>query len=114
MTDPVAPEPAPGAGDEADADAVGADDLARLVDRVPPGWTEVAYGGRTWGLSRTDRAEGRTTTLWAEELGGLGFVSANVWRTSGGEVLRPCEMPAETVLDLLRGWTPHEDGQGDH
>ena len=88
---------------------VGADDapdLASLVDRVPEGWTEVAYDGRSWGLSRTERAEGRTTTLYAEELGGPGFVSANVWRTSGGEVLRPCEMPARDVLDFLRGWAP--------
>ena len=81
-------------------------DLSALVERVPEGWTEVAYRGHAWGLSRTDRAEGRTTTLYAEELGGPGFVSANVWRTSGGEVLRPCEMPAAAVVDFLRSWTP--------
>lgn len=81
-------------------------DLAVLVERVPPGWTEVAYAGGRWGLSRTDRAGGASTSLYAERLGGPGVVSANVWRTSGGEVLRPCEMPAREVLDFLRGWEP--------
>ena len=81
-------------------------ELHALVDRVPPGWTEVAYAGRTWGLTRADHAGGGTTTLYAEELGGTSVVSANVWHTSGGDVLRPCEMPAEVVVDFLRGWEP--------
>ena len=59
-----------------------------------------------WGLTRADHAQGGTTTLYAEELGGPAAVSANVWHTSGGDVLRPCEMPAQVVLDFLRGWVP--------
>ncbi len=81
-------------------------ELHTLVDRVPVGWTEVGYAGRSWGLTRADHAKGGTTTLYAEELGGPGAVSANVWHTRGGDVLRPCEMPARDVLDFLRGWTP--------
>ena len=87
-------------------ETVGPEELHRLVDRVPVGWTEVGYAGRTWGLTRTDRAGGATTTVYAEDLGGTSAVSANVWHTSGGDVLRPCEMPAQVVLDFLRGWTP--------
>ncbi len=89
--------------------AGGPEELDALVDRVPVGWSEVAYDGRRWGLTRTDRAAGGTTSIYAEELGGAGCVSANVWRTRTGRVLRPCEMPAERVLDFLRGWT---DGPG--
>lgn len=80
-------------------------DLAALVDRVPEGWTRVAYDGRTYGLSRTTRADGRSISLYAEELGGDDVVSTNVYRTIDGDLLRPCEMPAEKVLDFLRGWT---------
>jgi len=29
-------------------------------------------------------------------------MSANVWRTEAGTLLRPCEMPAEQVLEVLR------------
>ena len=81
------------------------DELHALVERVPVGWTEVDYAGRTWGLTRTDHARGGTTTLYAEELGGTTAVSANVWHTSRGDVLRPCEMEEQTVLAFLRGWT---------
>ena len=86
-------------------ESVKPEELHALVERVPVGWTEVAYAGRTWGLTRSDHAGGGTTTLYAEELGGPDAVSANVWRTRGGDVLRPCEMPAQVVLDFLRGWT---------
>jgi hypothetical protein len=81
-------------------------ELHALVERVPVGWTEVGYAGRSWGLTRSDHAHGGTTTLYAEELGGASAVSANVWHTSAGDVLRPCEMPAQVVLAFLRGWTP--------
>ena len=92
--------------------AVGPAELRALVDRVPLGWTEVGYAGRSWGLTRTDHAGGGTTTLYAEELGGPSIVSANVWHTRGGDVLRPCEMPAAVVLVFLRGWTPDERPAG--
>lgn len=78
--------------------------LAALLDRVPEGWTLVEYDGRRYGLSRTTRARGRSVTLFAEELGGTGVVSTNVLRTSTGDLLRPCEMPAATVLAFLHSW----------
>jgi len=45
-------------------------ELERLIDRVPEGWTPVAYDGRRYGLTRTTRAAGRSVSLLAEELGG--------------------------------------------
>ena len=81
-------------------------ELERLVDRVPEGWTPVAYDGRRYGLTRTTRAAGRSVSLLAEELGGSGLVSANVYRTQAGLLLKPCEMPEATVLAFLRGWQP--------
>ncbi len=87
-------------------------DLAALVDRVPQGWTRVRYAGRTYGLSRSERAGGGAVSLYAEELGGADVVSTNVYRTSAGEVLRPCEMPAAKVLAFLAGWTAAPHGSG--
>lgn len=55
-------------------------------------------------MSRTSRASGHSIAVYAEELRGTGVVSTNVYRTDGGDQLRPCEMPAETVLDFLREW----------
>jgi hypothetical protein len=71
---------------------------------VPEGWTATTYRGRPYGLRRTSRADGRSVALFAEELGGTDVVSANVYRTSAGDVLKPCEMPAATVLAFLAGW----------
>ncbi len=81
-------------------------ELDELLDRVPEGWTPVRYDGRRWALTRTTRAGGGSVSLLAEQLGGPGLVSANVYRTTDGALLRPCEMPAERVLAFLRGWTP--------
>lgn len=84
------------------------DDLGALLDRVPEGWTTVASAGRRWGLSRTSRAGGRSVSIYAEELGDDTIISTNVYRTAAGDLLRPCEMPAEAVLAFLRGWAPLE------
>lgn len=78
------------------------DDLDALVARVPLGWSRQLVDGRAWGISRTDRSDGRSSTIDGEELGGAGRMSANVWRTGSGTLLRPCEMPAEQVLEVLR------------
>jgi hypothetical protein len=80
--------------------------LEALVARVPEGWTAVTYAGRRWGLTRTTHVDGRSVSVYAEELGGPDVVSANVFRLSGGAELRPCEMPAATVLEFLEGWEP--------
>ena len=85
--------------------------IAELLDRLPEGWTAVRYRGRRWGASHTRHAGGRVEKLYAEELGGTGVVSANLYLPGGSdgqdaEQLRPCEMPAADVLDFLRGWEP--------
>ena len=80
--------------------------LESLVARVPEGWTAVSYAGRRYGLTRTTHTDGRSVSVFAEELGGSDVVSANVFRLSGGAELRPCEMPAAKVLAFLEGWLP--------
>jgi hypothetical protein len=81
-------------------------ELSMLVDRVPEGWTLVEYDGRRWGLNRTTRTHGGSVAIYAEQLGGSDVVSANVYRTPTGDLLKPCEMPTDLVLAFLRGWRP--------
>jgi hypothetical protein len=78
------------------------EELDALVARVPLGWSRLLIDGRAWGITRVDRAGGRSSTIDGEELGGVRRMSANVWRTEAGTLLRPCEMPAEQVLEVLR------------
>ncbi|MDT9593383.1 peptide methionine sulfoxide reductase [Nocardioides zeae] len=85
--------------------------VADLVRRLE-GRDVVRYRGRRWAVTTRAYAGGRSLKLWAEELGGTDVVSANVYLGPGlgdagrGEAFRPCEMPAERVLDFLRGWEP--------
>ncbi|MFC3687189.1 peptide methionine sulfoxide reductase [Aquipuribacter hungaricus] len=80
--------------------------VADLLARLPVGHSEVRYRGRRWSVTRTVQQHGRVEKLWAEELGGRGVVSANLYRGATGDRFRPCEMPAAVVLDFLTGWSP--------
>lgn len=80
------------------------DPVLPLLERLPLGWSEVSYAGRRWGVLRTAALGGRSQKLWAEDLGGTAFVSANLYVGDDGvERFRPCEMPARRVLDFLEG-----------
>lgn len=81
-------------------------DLDELLARVPEGWTRFEIDGQPWAVSRVARARGRSVTLEAEQLGTTDRFGANIWLTSSGAVLKPCEVPAEKVLELLRA-LPH-------
>ena len=84
-------------------------DLGGLVDALPEGWSEVTYAGRRYGLTKITRTGGRSLSVYAEQLNGSDVISANVYRTGSGDVLKPCEIPAAEVLDFLRGADPVTD-----
>ena len=93
----------------------GAQDLERLLARFPEGWSRASYAGRVWGVSRTSSVAGRVHRVYAEALAGRGadqpgaapdVVSANLYRVGGRTELRPCEMPAQVVLDFLEQARP--------
>ena len=84
------------------------DELKELFDRLPVGWSVVAYDGRRYGVTRTVLTGGRSQKVLAEALDGSDLVSANLYRTSDEDVLKPCEMPAEKVLDFLRRQRPED------
>ncbi len=86
-------------------------DYGALFDRVPVGWSEVVYEGRRYGLTRSEAAQGRAVTVYAEELGGRDVVSANLYLTSSGAQLRACEMPDAKVVDFLAGFEPIDPGR---
>jgi peptide-methionine (S)-S-oxide reductase len=61
------------------------------------------FDGRRYGVTRTVLAHGQIEKLYAEELGGLDLISANLY---AGDRLRPCEMPAEKVIAFLSAARP--------
>jgi hypothetical protein len=78
-------------------------ELRERILALPAGYSVVQYQSRSYGLSRTDFSAGRSLKVYAEELGGTDFISFNFYRTSSGDLLKPCEMPAEKVRAFLVG-----------
>ena len=77
-------------------------ELDALIAAIPEGWTRVRIAGHVWGITRTTRAGGRVISFDAERLGDNEYLGANVWMLSEGSVLKPCEVPAEKVMQVLR------------
>ena len=71
-------------------------------DTLPIG----AYGGSAmgtrWRVTKQQLAYGRSQKLEAEEMGGSGYVSFNLYRLATGQaILKPCEMPVESVTAFI-------------
>ncbi|TDE14226.1 hypothetical protein [Jiangella asiatica] len=79
-----------------------AQELDTLLSSIPEGWSRAEVDGQAWGVRRVTRAGGKVISLNAERLGDTEQLGANVWITSDGPVLRPCEVPADKVMRFLR------------
>lgn len=73
-------------------------------DRMPLGGYGANYEGRRYRVTKTQMAHGRSQKLEAEELGGTDYVSFNLYRLAGGDVLlKPCEMTEDKVIAFVQG-----------
>ncbi len=77
-------------------------DLLTRLDTLIPGYQEVTFRGRRYGLTRHSFNQGRSLKVYAQELGGTDFISFNLYHIRGQARLKPCEMPEEKVLTFLR------------
>lgn len=75
--------------------------LQTTINKIPIGATKMRLNGKKYLVTRKDFNQGRSTKVYAEELGGNDFISFNFYLTSKGEQLKPCEMPTQKVLDFL-------------
>lgn len=86
--------------------ALDAETLLHRIAAWPEGYREGDYGGRRWGATLTRGAGGAGLSLFARELGGADFVSANFYRLAAGAAARPCEMPLGKVARFVYGFSP--------
>lgn len=77
-------------------------EIVCLLESIPEGWTRTEIDGHAWGVSRTTKVNGRIVSVYAERLDNTETISANIWQTSDGPLLKPCEMPAPKVMKFLR------------
>jgi len=75
-------------------------------DALPLGTFQGRAGGRRYIVTRSDFSSGAAQKLIAEELGGPGYISLNLYRLSSGARLKPCEMPEVKVVDFVRAFRP--------
>lgn len=61
------------------------------------------YEQRRYGVTVKHLNNGRSIKLYAEDLAGNDFISANLYSGASSDYFRPCEMPAEKVLRFLEG-----------
>ena len=102
-TEPTdAPAPLSCGLDRPPADAHASAELEVLIASIPDGWSRVHIGDQSWAVTRRSRADGKVISLEAEQLGASESIGANIWLTSRGVILKPCEVPAETVMRFLR------------
>ncbi|CNE00623.1 Uncharacterised protein [Mycobacterium tuberculosis] len=78
------------------------EELNALVSAIPEGWSRARIAGQAWGVTRTTHAGGKVISVSGERLSDNEQLSANVWLTSEGAVLKPCEVPPEKVMKFLR------------
>jgi hypothetical protein len=79
------------------------------LETLPRGYSQGQYHERRWGVTLTEATGGRRFKLFAEELGGTDVVSFNLYLTGdGGPQLKPCEMPADKVIDFVVGYQPDD------
>lgn len=74
-----------------------------LLRKIPLGYSEGMYQGKRYALTRRDFNAGRSSKVFARELGGNDFISFNFYETTTETHFKPCEMPAEKVRDFLVG-----------
>lgn len=73
------------------------------LGRLPTGYLKGSFSGRTYGVTITRSKDGKRTSLFARELGGQDIVSFNLYGLSSGELLKPCEMSSQKVVDFVIG-----------
>lgn len=75
--------------------------LLEKIKTVPLGYSEVMYQNKKYGVTRTEFNNGKSQKLYAKELAGNDFISLNYYITSQHELLKPCEMPVQKVIQFL-------------
>ncbi len=73
--------------------------LHHIISTLEEGSRKVVYKDRAYFLSVKRYVKGKVVKIFAFELGGKEFVSANYFIEL--KLLKPCEMPKEKVEDFL-------------
>jgi len=76
--------------------------LLYYIDLIAEGYSEGLYDGKKFGIVKSVFNNGKSSKVYAKELGGNNFISLNYYITKNNYTLKPCEMSDEKVINFLR------------
>lgn len=75
--------------------------LRVLIERIPEGYTIGLFRNKKYGITKQTFNDGKSFKVFGKELEGADFISLNYYVTKKQDLLRPCEMPQEKVIEFL-------------
>ncbi|MGJ8665969.1 MAG: peptide methionine sulfoxide reductase [Patiriisocius sp.] len=72
------------------------------MNTIPEGFSEGMFRDRKYGITKNIFNQGKSLKIYGKELGGKDFISLNYYSTKTKNLLKPCEMPEERVIDFLK------------
>lgn len=78
--------------------------LLERIQTIPLRYSEVIFENKKYAVTRTDFNQGKSIKLYAEQLGGIDFVSFNYYVTKSKELLKPCDMTSIKVITFLNNY----------
>ncbi|WP_298540146.1 peptide methionine sulfoxide reductase [uncultured Aquimarina sp.] len=75
--------------------------LLEYIKRIPEGYSEGIYKNIKYSITKETFNKGKSFKIYGKELQGNDFISLNYYITSTSELLKPCEMPEQKVVDFL-------------
>lgn len=72
------------------------------IRRIPLGYSFGIFDSKKYGITKSIFNGGKSYKIFAEELGGKDFYSLNYYITRRSDLLKPCEMSAQRVIDFLQ------------
>jgi hypothetical protein len=76
------------------------------LDALPEGYQDGLYAGERWGVTVTGGPGDGVRKLYGERLAGGDHVRFNLYTTSTGAKLKPCEMPEAKLVAFVLGFRP--------
>ncbi|WP_299436755.1 peptide methionine sulfoxide reductase [uncultured Aquimarina sp.] len=75
--------------------------VLEAIQKIPIGYSEGIYNNKKYSITKEVFNKGKSFKIYAKELQGNDFISLNYYITSTSELLKPCEMPQQKVIDFL-------------
>jgi hypothetical protein len=75
--------------------------LKTYIKKIPEGLTFGLFHDKKYAITKQTFNQGKSFKIYGRVLQGTDFISLNYYITKKKDLLRPCEMTREKVIDFL-------------